>query len=93
MRFIKYTDGRACLALTRQEALQIVHDLVNQLSDAPGAASQEHPIEQAIMNANGGVEQGDLVLLGGTTHRFRRLAFMLDLRDSQKKSPPMPISR
>ena len=41
MRFIDHNDPAqlATLALTRDEALQVVQDLVRQLADAPGAGS------------------------------------------------------
>lgn len=44
MRFIDLQDREqvAVLALTREEALQVVHDLINQLADAPGAGSKAH---------------------------------------------------
>jgi len=41
MRFIDFNDTNhmATLALSREEALQVVHDLINQLADAPGSGS------------------------------------------------------
>lgn len=48
MRFLKIDDnGFSALALSRAEALQIVHDLINQLADAPGAGSKEYSIAES----------------------------------------------
>jgi hypothetical protein len=44
MRFVDFKDQQAmaCLAMTREEAIQVVQDLVNQLAGAPGAGSKAH---------------------------------------------------
>jgi hypothetical protein len=67
MRFIDLQDHEkvAILAFTREEALQVVHDLINQLADAPGAGSKAHIVKSED-------PQGQIWV--------RRLTFMLETK-------------
>ncbi len=51
MRIINHQEIRV-IALRREEAVRLVHDLVNQLANAPGAGS----IDYVLRNEDG---QGD----------------------------------
>ena len=57
MRTVKIRDQEAAILLTRKEALQLVHDLTNQLADADVSGSAQYwvtavpPGEHKILDA------------------------------------------
>lgn len=67
MRFLDLQDHEkvAILAFSREEALQVVHDLINQLANAPDAGSKAYIVRSED-------PQGQIWV--------RRLTFMLEAK-------------